>query len=478
MAANSMDISQAAEQVRIEGRVPHTGPQFAFLAAALVNEKGVPTVLAAPKTAARVLMVEPNTGDDGQGSRGQYGKPFATLAAAKAAAVSGDTIVVYPGSYSVTQSIAKDGVNWHFMAGATVTFSDYSDTAIFDDGNTAMTFAVTGAGNFTRTHAAIADDDSTIKFVWLRHASSNVSIECGDITVDTSSLEESEAKAVVVDDGTLRLRARKITAAGNLIAGQADAIWWVNGEVHIEVESIAATNYGVYSDVDTGGTPTGELFVRANEIAGLVAIYTAGSSALAKLWVSALRITGTASSVAGFGAERLYVTAQKLEGQLNPKGGLFYVTAEKLSAVANGTGAAPNLLLVDGASADARISVQHWDRGSYTGETIKVTAGAVEIQGGKLVCGTAKGIEVTGGTLECRDFVVDTSGSASQNPVLKSGGTLRMQNCRLVAEGTRDSIEAGTAQTVSLMGCWTNKAVDANVTNNITGGLDVDADVA
>jgi len=48
--------------------------------------------------------------------------PFTTLAAAKAAAQSGDTIVVGPGTY-IENDLLKNGVNWFFAPGAIVTFT-------------------------------------------------------------------------------------------------------------------------------------------------------------------------------------------------------------------------------------------------------------------------------------------------------------------------------------------------------------------
>src|SRR5215813_6873431 len=48
--------------------------------------------------------------------------PLTTLTAAKAAARSGDTIVVAPGTY-LENDLLKDGVNWFFSPGAIVSYS-------------------------------------------------------------------------------------------------------------------------------------------------------------------------------------------------------------------------------------------------------------------------------------------------------------------------------------------------------------------
>jgi hypothetical protein len=63
-------------------------------------------------------------GVDATGARNNLAKPFLTLEAARDAALSGDTIFVYPGAYTVTSTatngLAKDGVNWYFYPGAIV----------------------------------------------------------------------------------------------------------------------------------------------------------------------------------------------------------------------------------------------------------------------------------------------------------------------------------------------------------------------
>jgi hypothetical protein len=73
---------------------------------------------------ANTLHVATN-GNDTTGARNNLAKPFLTLEAARDAAASGDTIFVYPGSYTVTTTdtngLAKSGVNWFFYPGAILT---------------------------------------------------------------------------------------------------------------------------------------------------------------------------------------------------------------------------------------------------------------------------------------------------------------------------------------------------------------------
>ena len=89
---------------------------------------------------------------------------------------------------------------------------------------------------------------------------------------------------------------------------------------------------------------------------------------------------------------------------------------------------------------------------------------------------TMNGVQISGGTLRLVGARLDCALATSANPVLKSGGTLRLRQCVLISDGTRDSISAATSQTVSLMGCYANTALDSDVTDNLSG-LTVDTDV-
>lgn len=66
------------------------------------------------------LWVDGVNGDDGTAARGDAALPYATLAAARTAAGSGDLIRVRPWGTSYGTLTLKTGVNWHLDAGVTV----------------------------------------------------------------------------------------------------------------------------------------------------------------------------------------------------------------------------------------------------------------------------------------------------------------------------------------------------------------------
>jgi hypothetical protein len=110
---------------------------------------------------------------------------------------------------------------------------------------------------------------------------------------------------------------------------------------------------------------------------------------------------------------------------------------------------------------------------------MKSTAGLVQVRGGDMVGGaSANGFEITGGTARLSNLRLNTAANSSTSPVTKSGGTLYLEGTILVAEGTRDSISAPTAQNVVALGAWANRAVDADVTITTEGGLVIDSAVA
>ncbi len=69
------------------------------------------------------LFVTPS-GNDGTAVVGDMLKPFQTILAATASASPGDTIMVYPGFYTASCQILKEGVKYYFFPGSHISASD------------------------------------------------------------------------------------------------------------------------------------------------------------------------------------------------------------------------------------------------------------------------------------------------------------------------------------------------------------------
>lgn len=97
------------------------------MSARILNAQGI---LSSDVPTGNLLWVDAVNGVDALATRGRMTIPFKTLAAAKNAAASGDTIIVLPGTHSTDQQLAKQGVNWHAMNGAVV-MGTATNTPIF-----------------------------------------------------------------------------------------------------------------------------------------------------------------------------------------------------------------------------------------------------------------------------------------------------------------------------------------------------------
>ncbi len=406
------------------------------------------------------------------GGAEREGIPFLTLAGARAGSTAGDLITVGPGDYPITAALPVDEINWHFDAGTTVNFAhDVAPEGIFDDDGSLMVFTVTGHGIFSRT-----TDDDNLNFATIRssHASSVITVDALDIIAVGGA--DGTDDAVNGTAGTLFVKARQILKTG----GNGYAVWWGNGRMHVRADYISSTNFAVGAEVTA--TPTGDYFVEADEIYGAdTAVVMYGTQATAAMWVRALIIRSQFRGSMLDGAGRLYVETQKLFGTIynhTTATGLHYIRTLKQSAVANGSSGLASLIHC--AAGTLRYEGQHLDPSTFTGEMIKVTGGTLILKNIDYTAGaSAKGIEITGGTLRLINCRINTAANSSTNPIIVSGGTLIIEaGCVLVAEATRDSISAASAQIVLVYpGSCANKAVDGDITQ-LVSSLTISSSVA
>jgi len=95
---------------------------------------------------ANTLWVDLN-GDDSTAIKGDIGKPYQSYAAAKTVASSGELIVLMPGTYNAND-ILKDGVNVHFMQGASIVYTGAGDPIMKDSLAVAFNCVFSGYPNF------------------------------------------------------------------------------------------------------------------------------------------------------------------------------------------------------------------------------------------------------------------------------------------------------------------------------------------
>jgi hypothetical protein len=78
----------------------------------------------------RTVWVDSTYGNNTTAEKYNFIKPYLTLVAAMTAAVSGDTIVVRPGSYAMGTLTLKDGVNIHMINGVNITSGSFTDNSV------------------------------------------------------------------------------------------------------------------------------------------------------------------------------------------------------------------------------------------------------------------------------------------------------------------------------------------------------------
>lgn len=431
--------------------------------------------------AGKRLRVDSVNGNDGTGTRGRDDLPYLTLGAAKTAASSGDVIVVGPGTYN-EKNLSKNGVNWHFEAGAIVAYSGAADGGVFDDGsngaNGATSFHVTGAGVFTHSGGTTFGASPANSVVVCSNGSSEVIIEAERIAITRSGSIDGTG-AVYQSDGTITVRAIEISG-GTTSAGA----WWVGGECYITADLIKGASYGVYSD----SIEATNMWIEAQRIECTsgegMAIYTGGQTDNARLWVNAKEIInsgtpggGYALGLVGFG--KAYVVAEKISGGAislkSQSSGTSWVTAQKITAISGATNAVAMT-----ATPTLHLDVQQIEDLGASAALISVSGlgtKTLNLRGGiATVAGNIDALSLASGTVNVSDFTLNTAATASASPINKSGGTLTISSVILIAEGTRDSITAGSSQTVqNLGGFYANRPINGNITLSPNAGYYIDS---
>lgn len=193
------------------------------------------------------LFVSPS-GNDGTAVVGDLMKPFSTLESASQAATIGSTIFVYPGTYTPAENLAREGVNYYFQPGTTVS-SSYAG-AIFDvEGfrTSPHGFNVYGNADFhfhTSNAASLWEAGSLgaeVTFNW--------TLEFQDVT--TTSAATDTIIRLGGTGQTSRIKFRDATIQGAFIAN--DASYTDTQKIKIEGNTFTSTNGGFYGQSGNAG---------------------------------------------------------------------------------------------------------------------------------------------------------------------------------------------------------------------------------
>lgn len=322
------------------------------------------------------VFVDQFIGDDSTGLRERMDKPFATPAAAVAAAVSGDVIEYGPGSFTCTASLAKDGVDHRFPHLTRITMNTTGTAGIWDDGGTGMTFRVTGNGLFTRSGTS-----SNYAVIRAGHADSEIYVEYSEIEMLSGPNGCSAA----------RITAGSLTCAGGRVIASGTSgphfFRWAGGTFNVSVDTVSCAdgNACVYVPVvsSPASTPAFVRVRRATAELGVVSLAT--STGTSRITIS----EGTFSNLSFYqlGTDTMIVEDSRVTGrsQLDQTGTLrFARTRIDSTATTNDTIgiSAGTLILEPGNTLLAHASHESIDAGSaknvvvYPGNAANKAVGA------------------------------------------------------------------------------------------------------
>jgi len=441
-----------------------------------------PTPHAVINPNATTLLVAVN-GDDSNAVRGSTTQPYQTIAAAKNAAQTGDTIQVNPGVYAEAGNLLKNGVNYYFSPGAVVVANVVGLTSTFDDSylgaNGAVTSNITGYGQFFYNND---DSDQTNCFGILRVSNPGSVIKFQAVsTVSTNEnntglaiIGVTDCKEVFVDVDFIR-----VAAPHSLNT----AVFWGKGDVHVKARRIESTEgYAVWG-VEPADGATNDFYLSADFIhgAGYSSLTMDGMTPNWKAWVT---VSGeirtdfpgglTLGTVAITRGGKLYVTAQKINGNSHyvpavcATGGELWINAHKLTSMYH---------CAELRGGTNYISVMDYEDSGGLLSALTISGGRNVIIGGEARVSNGMGVEFTGGTAHLNGLTLNTSATnnTTNRPVTVSANGLYLQNCVLISPASVQSIYAGSSKTVGNLGTLlANRPKHTNITLSPSGFFIVD----
>jgi hypothetical protein len=348
------------------------------------------------------FVIVSKTGSDASGARNNYGLPFATITAAKAAAVAGDTIYVLPGVYQ-ENNLLKPGVNYHFWTGASLAYTNTGVTlatglGLFDDrGTGATTNRITGALDFfyssgTNANGGCHGNTNSVGAIVLTNSNSDLYFEFHNAdgaafpdcnTVPVNGVSGVWALFFVSKCRRCELKGEEILNScindtPNGVANGEIGIYWENGELYVNAKHLAPfLNYGIWPNTRTDTDEN--MWVNIDRCDGYV--YASLTSSKQKCWYDFKQLTVTNLSTDAFApiAGRHYLRAEKILAYaagycIRSAGGAeVWATVQKLTAPAGGGWVSAN-------ASTNYITVQQYE--APTNNNLSLASGVVAISGG------------------------------------------------------------------------------------------------
>lgn len=377
----------------------------------------------------------------------------AALVTAKGLATSGDTIVVGPGSYTVTANLLKNGVNWHFQD-SVVTRTGTDESGLFDDytngANGACTSVISGTGTFIRDADASGSDLCCV--ILQANTSSNLYVQCLDIK-DAGDYHATMVRSAVRHaGGTLTIKCRDILTPNSL------GVWWSNGPIYIDCNQIISRSLPIYLSARTDTVSTGPGSFPASPSN----LWTDGY-----FWCKANLIQSTTSDPSG-----LTCIGQNTDSETATQEVRIWIDAQEIRGLDYGK--TMNFLNYRNYIRAAKISQQNPDQG-YVIQQYSAKA-LVWLDCQKMEGGVNGGIDATAGIGDYTigEFSDGGIGAGTNLLAVRVAGTVTLRANRIVKTETGRAISVPNGGTLNLLsGKITTVGGELDLFRSGTGVLNV-----
>lgn len=394
------------------------------------------------------LIVAKN-GNDGTGARNDWAKPFLTIQVANAAAIAGDIVIVFPGSYSVGgAAMNKNGVAYYFYKGASVV----SSSNLITDSGVADSINIFGEGDFGSTNLRVlytTNSGTNIHFEFNQAIGFFDGITIGD--ADNVYIRGKYCKAITQYTATVRGNSK----------GIMDIDVYDGSVATFAAETVGFRNHST-DEVLRNFEIRGKILSNTNTISG--SLSTSNSPGLRLIAnVEIYHDSGTLTP--GISALHHSTGLLKFEGIITSVSNSGVIVTADSQAV---------LLLKNSVINSEYSGVQ------VIGNTLE----SVEIDGCSITKGANQNVpavyvsaNVLVSELEIRNTVIINEGTDDNDHGIYTedeNSTIRLDNVKVALEiGTvASSIKSGVTRTVNIESIFSsNTALDVSVTNGVTGSL-------
>lgn len=397
------------------------------------------------------LIVTKN-GNDGTGTRNDWAKPFLTIQAANAAALSGDIIIVFPGSYSVGGSaMNKNGVSYYFYKGASVV----STSNLIVDNGLAVSINIFGEGDFNSTGNRVlftTNSGTIINFTFNQAVGFFDSLTIGD--ANTVYIRGKYAKAFTQYTASIR---------GNC-TGIMDIDVYDGSAATLIAETVGFRNHST-DTVSRMFEIRGKILSNTANISGSLTITNSPGLRLIAEHVEIIHDSGVLTGEVG---------ALVHTSGLVKFGGMINSTSNA-GVIVSSDGSGPAVLLLKGATVNSEYTALQVNGSVFE---------SVEVDGCSLTKGTNQNLPAvymsSNGTiseLEIRNTVIINEGTGDEDHGIYTEDdltTVRLDNVKVTLEAgsLASSIKSGITRTVNVESVFSsNFPFDATVTNGVTGSL-------